>query len=59
MRFIRTVPYENYIEDQTVTIGMGGGSDTVEDIPLAPNAGLEIELDDGSVFVILGYRRKN
>lgn len=62
MKFIRRTTKASYIENQTVniTIGAGGGSDsdTVENLPKNPDEALEIELDDGSVYVILAYRRK-
>jgi hypothetical protein len=61
-KVIRRVDASQYVTDQTVeiTIGAGGGTDTdiVENVPVAPNSALEIELDDGSTFVILGYSRK-
>ena len=58
MKFIRRATVANFVADQTVTIGSGGGTDTVEHVPLSPDDALEIELDDGSIYVILGYRRK-
>ena len=62
MKFIRNKSFSDYIADQVVsiTIGSGGGTDTdtVEDVPLAPNRAIEVELDDGSVVVLLGYTRK-
>jgi hypothetical protein len=56
--FVRRANINNFVADQTVTIGAGGGTDTVENVPTRPDAALEIQLDDGSVFVILGYLRK-
>lgn len=62
MKFIRRSDKADYIEDQTVTIsiGEGGGTDTdiVENLPKAPDTAIEVELDDGSVLVLLGYLRK-
>lgn len=62
MKSIRKIPYTDYVANQTVsiTIGAGGGTDTdtVENVPTTPNAAIEIELDDGTVFVVLGYNRK-
>lgn len=58
MKFLRRANTSNYIEDQTVSIGGGGGSDIVENLPKAPDEALEIEMDDGSVYVVLAYKRK-
>lgn len=62
MKFIRRTTKANYIENQTVniSIGAGGGSDsdTIENLPKNPDEALEIELDDGSVYVVLAYKRK-
>jgi hypothetical protein len=58
MKFIRRANKTEYIENQTVTIGSGGGSDTVENLPKAADTALEVQLDDGSIVVILGYLRK-
>lgn len=56
IRYVRRATVADYIANQTVTIG--AGSDTVEDLPKKPDEALEIELDDGSIFVVLGYYRK-
>lgn len=62
MKFIRRTPKTDFLENQTVsiTIGAGGGTDTdtVENLPKNPDEALEIEMDDGSVYVILAYKRK-
>lgn len=58
MKFIRRANKSSFIENQTVTIGSGGGSDTVENLPKAPDEALEVEMDDGSVYVVLAYKRK-
>lgn len=58
MKYVRRADKADYIENQTVNIGSGGGSDTIENLPKAPDEALEIEMDDGSVFVVLGYYRK-
>ena len=62
MKFIRRANKASYIENQTVsiTLGAGGGtdSDTVENLPKNPDEALEIEMDDGSVYVVLAYKRK-
>ncbi len=62
IKYIRRGTLASYLENQTVeiTIGAGGGTDTdtVENLPKLPDAALELEMDDGSVFVVLGYQRK-
>lgn len=62
MKFIRRANKSDYTETQTVsiTIGSGGGTDTddIENLPKNPDTALEIEMDDGSVYVILAYQRK-
>lgn len=62
MKFIRRSNKAEYLENQTVTIsiGEGGGTDTdtIENLPKNPDTALEVELDDGSVVVLLGYLRK-
>lgn len=62
MKFIRRKDQSEYIEDQdiSITIGDSGGTDTdtVENIPKVPDTALEVELDDGTVVVLLGYLRK-
>lgn len=58
MKSIRRVNKSLYIENQTVTIGSGGGTDTIENLPKAANTAIEVELDDGTVVVLLGYTRK-
>lgn len=58
MKFIRRANKASYIEDQTVSIGAGGGSDTIENLPKNPDTALEIEMDDGSIYVVLAYQRK-
>lgn len=57
-KYIKRANLANYLENQTVTIGAGGGSDTVTDLPKKADDALEIELDDGSVYVVLAYKRK-
>lgn len=58
MKFIRRTDKTDFIENQTVTIGAGGGSDTIENLPKNPDTAIEVELDDGSTVVLLGYLRK-
>lgn len=58
MKFIRRANKADYIENQTVTIGSGGGTDTIENIPKEADTALEIELDDGNTYVVLAYQRK-
>lgn len=62
MKFIRRTPKTDYIENQTIsiTLGVDGGTDTdtVENLPKNPDTAIEVELDDGSTIVLLGYLRK-
>lgn len=58
MKFIRRTNQTNYVANQLVTIGAGGGSDTVENIPNLPDTAIEVELDDGNIVILLGYLRK-
>jgi hypothetical protein len=62
MKFIRRKPTTDYLETQTVsiTLGAGGGTDTddVENLPKNPDTAIEVELDDGTVVVLLGYVRR-
>lgn len=62
MRFIRRTNKEQYTEDQivTISIGSGGGTDTdtIENLPKDPDTAIEVELDDGTTVVLLGYLRK-
>ncbi len=56
--YIRRAKVSDFVTNQTVTIGVGGGSDTVENVPNNPDEALELEMDDGSIYVVLGYKRK-
>lgn len=60
MKFIRRVSPDSLYQNQDVNISIGGGSDsdTVENVLTVADQGLEVELEDGSVFVLLGYLRK-
>lgn len=62
MKFIRRANKADFIEDQeiSITIGSGGGTatDTIENLPKNPDTALEVELDDGSTVVLLGYLRR-
>jgi hypothetical protein len=62
IKYIRRGTVASYLENQevSITIGADGGTDTdtVENLPKLPDAALELEMDDGSVFVVLGYLRK-
>lgn len=62
IRYIRRAKVSDFVTDQVVsiTLGAGGGTDTdtVESVPNPPNEALEIELDDGSVYIVLAYQRK-
>ena len=62
MKFIRRATKADYLEDQivSISIGSGGGTDTdvVENLPKIADTAIEVELDDGTVVVLLGYLRK-
>lgn len=58
MKFTRRANKTDFIENQTVTIGVGGGSDTIENLPKNPDTAIEVELEDGTIVVLLGYTRK-
>jgi hypothetical protein len=62
MKVIRRVDKADYIENQTIsiTIGDSGGTDTdtIENLPKVADTAIEVELDDGSIVVLLGYLRK-
>lgn len=58
MKFVRRTNKTDFLENQTITIGVGGGSDDVENIPKIADTAIEVELEDGSVVVLLGYTRK-
>lgn len=58
VRYVRRANKADYVENQTVSIGAGGGSDVIENLPKNPDEAIELEMDDGSVFVVLGYFRK-
>lgn len=62
MKFIRRKNKADYIEDQTISISIGDGggtdTDTIENLPKEPDTALEVELEDGTVVVLLGYLRK-
>lgn len=55
---LRKVDETDYIEDQTVTIGAGGGSDDVTDVPKTPDIALEFEWE-GRRYVLLAYETKS
>ena len=62
MKFIRRANKTDFVQDQTISIsiGAGGGTDTdvVENVPNNPDTAIEVELDDGTVVILLGYTRK-
>ena len=58
MKFLSRKKVSDYQADQSVTIPDGGGSDTVEQVPLQADDAIEVEMDDGSVYVLLAYKRK-
>lgn len=59
MKFIRRVDKSDYLEDQIVTIGSGGGSDTIENLLIGSDLeAYEFEVE-GRRFVLLGYEKIN
>lgn len=58
MKFIRRANQDLFIEDQSDSIGPGGGTVTITDVPITPDTAIEVELDDGTTVVLLGYLRK-
>lgn len=59
IKFIRRVDTTKYLEDQTVTIGSGGGSDSVENLLIGGDLeAYEFEIE-GKRFVLLGYPTKD
>lgn len=63
MKFLRRLDTASYLETQqvSITLGAGGGTDTddVENLPKAADTALEIEADDGNIYVVLAYQRKS
>jgi len=59
-KFIRRADPASFVANQTVSITIGGGTDTdvVENVPTLPDTALEVQLDDGSTYVLLAYQRK-
>jgi hypothetical protein len=62
MKFVRRSNKTNFVEDKivSITIGAGGGTDTdtLVGIQKNPDTAIEVELDDGTIVVLLGYTRK-
>lgn len=58
MRFLKRAKQEDFVADQTFTIPSGGGTRTITDVPIQPDTAIEVQLDDGSIVVLLGYLRK-
>ena len=59
LKFLRRVDQTDYLEDQTVTIGSGGGSDTVENLPISTDV-VAIEVDvEGVRYVVLAHPTKS
>jgi len=54
MRYIRRKTVADYVEDKNYSSDGG----VLEDIPKNPDTAIEIELEDGSIVVLLGYTRK-
>lgn len=62
MKFVRRKTPTDYTETKSVTIFLGSvpGSDTenIPNVPKAPDTAIEVELDDGTIVVLLGYVRR-
>ena len=62
MKFVRRSNGADFVENKivSITIGAGGGTDTdtLPNVPKNPDSAIEVQLDDGSVIVLLGYLRK-
>ena len=58
MKFIKRVDQTQYIEDKTDSVGSGGGTVQIEDVPKAPDTALEVEIE-GKRYVVLAYERKS
>lgn len=57
-KFIRRVNRDDYMGDQTVTIGAGGGTYDVENVPLQAGTAYEFEIE-GKRVVFIGYETQN
>lgn len=60
MRFIRRGNVSNFTDDYefTATIAAVEYPVTVTGIAAPPDSAIEVELDDGSVIMLVGYLRK-
>lgn len=60
MKFIRRKKESDYTADTTITVTIDSVDYDVDlpGIAVAPDKAIEVELDDGSVIVLLGYLRK-
>lgn len=59
LKFIRRKNIADYLEDQSVTIGAGGGSDTVENLLIGTDmAAYEVEIE-GKRVVLVGFEPKD
>jgi len=54
IKFVRRVTKTDYTDD--IVIGADGG--TIVAAPITPDTAIEVELDDGTIIVLLGYTRK-
>lgn len=58
IEFIRRVDPSSYLEDQVVSIGAGGGSDTIENLLIGTDLkGYEVMIE-GKRVVLLGFESK-
>jgi hypothetical protein len=60
MKFIRRKNIADYTEDATFDVNIAGTDYpvTIEGLGAAADTALEVELDDGTVVILLGYIRK-
>ncbi len=60
MKFIRRKNQADYTADQEITVNIDGIDYpvTITGLGVSPDSAIEVELDDGSVIVLLGYLRK-
>ena len=56
-KFLRRVNINDYYGTQTVTIGSGGGSDDIENVPVITGTAYEFEIE-GKRVVFIGYETR-
>lgn len=60
MKFIRRAVQTKYTQDQTIDVTIDGNvyPIEIEGLGIAPDTAIEVEMDDGTTLVLLGYLRK-